>query len=148
MNHQEKNIYASLITTVIVYAFYITKINWMYIDGRFSGSEGTSLLGKAILIYIAVSIVTHIVVNIIFTVANSYHNKICTAEIIDERDKLFELKTMKISFTIFGLCFCCSIVALALGSSTFWVINLIVFGFAFGDTIGNFVKLYYYRKGL
>ena len=146
MSNQEKNIYASLVTTAIVYAFYVTKLHWLYIAGEFNKPDSNELLGQAILIYIVASIIVHILVNIIFSIANMESMKEC--EVIDERDKLFELKTESINSIFFGISFCISIVFLAIGTKIFWVINIMVFGFVVGGITSNFVKLYYYRKGL
>ncbi len=103
--------------------------------------------GKAFLILIPVTIVAQIIIHIVFFIIN----KIVTNEDIpminDERDKLIELKAIRISHWVFIVGFLLSMGSQAIGMQP-WVmfITLIYSGF-FAAIASEIAKIYFYRKG-
>ena len=97
---------------------------------------------------IPVAIIAQIVIHILFAIIN----KIVTDEDIsdkdDERDKLIELKSLRVSYWVFIIGFMSAMGAVALGMEL-WVmfVTLIVSGFL-SDLISSVVKIWYYRKGV
>lgn len=100
------------------------------------------------MILIPVAIVTQIIIHIVFAIIN----KIVTNEDIpvidDERDKLIELKSIRISHWIFTLGFMLAMGSQAIGMQP-WVMFITLIGSGFlSGTISEGVKIYFYRKGV
>jgi len=147
MSRHEVNIIATLISTALVFAIYWVKMHQMYQAGMFNTADTASLVGKAILllivVQIGVNIVTRIASHILFYVSRREDEP----DMEDERDKLIELRGLRISFFVLSGGFILSMIALAVGQPTFLVFNLIIFSFTVGDMAGNGLKLHHYRRG-
>jgi len=127
MNFQQKNIYASLFTILILFGAYYWKVSGLYAAGAFDGPDGTRLIGKAILVLMAVGIVLRIVGMILFNIFHAIlTNTPKPSFLIDERDREIEMQALKIgnNFTFFGMVL--AFIALAMGWSTFAVFQIII----------------------
>jgi len=148
MSYQEKRAIASIISSVIMFGIYYMIIYRMYRDGSFAGADAGSLLGKSVLILIAGGIILHIIVTIICNILFALAERECNPSyVVDERDKLIELRSMRFSEWVTGLGFVLSMIALAMGQPAFLVINLIVGAFALGSVMGSVAMLAIHRKG-
>lgn len=67
--------------------------------------------------------------------------------VVDERDKLLELRATQIGNALIGLGFVACMIGLALGISLFWTLQLIVIAFAFGSLMESVFQLAFYRWG-
>lgn len=148
MDVKEKRILVSLIATVVIFTVYAWYVYNRYVAGNIEIVNDFHFWGRSFLILIPVSIVTQIVIHLVFAISH----KITTGEdpdpMDDERDKLIELKAIKISHYLFITGF-----ALAMGSLTLrmqpWVMFVLLISSGFVATIVNeIVRLYYYRKGV
>ncbi|MCF6273650.1 MAG: hypothetical protein L3J37_10770 [Rhodobacteraceae bacterium] len=148
MNFEVKNIYASLASTVLVFSVYFYMINGMYGDGRFDGPEGLMRLGQMILWLIGGGIVVNIAMmilfNIIFAIGDKDSNP---STLFDERDKLIELRAVRISYHFQGIGYVGAMVMMALGSSAFMVFNLMLAVFALSGVLEAVLRLALYRRG-
>jgi hypothetical protein len=148
MDLKEKRILVSLIASVLIFAIYSLYIYGKHVAGNVEIINDFHFWGKSFLILIPIAIVTQIVIQIVFAIIT----KITTGEdcdpIEDERDKLIELKAIKISHYLFITGF-----ALAMGSLTLrmqpWVmfVVLISSGF-FASIVSEIARLYFYRRGV
>jgi hypothetical protein len=145
---KEKRILISLISSVLIMGFYACYVYSRYIAGNPEILNDFSFWGKSFLILIPVAIVTQIIIHILFAI---FH-KITTGEdpdaIDDERDKLIELKSIKISHYLFITGF-----ALAMGSLTLrmqpWVMFVVLIASGFiSSIVSEIARLYFYRKGV
>jgi hypothetical protein len=147
MYHKERQILVSLITSIVVLAAYSLFVYYKYIVANPAIIDDFSFWGKAFLILIPVSIAAQIVVHIIFFAIN----KIVTNEDIpmlsDERDKLIELKTIRISHWVFLFGFLLAMASQAFGMKP-WVmfVTLILSGFL-AAIISESVKIILYKRG-
>jgi hypothetical protein len=148
MTFQEKRMVASIFTTLLVFGIYFAAMIQMVQGGRFDGADASSLLGRSILILIVCSIILNIILtilfNIVFAIADRESNP---SFVVDERDRLIELRANTISHYAFGAGFILSMVALAVGYSPFLVFNLIVASFGTASLVENAVQLCFYRRG-
>ncbi len=148
MNFEVKNIYAGFASTVIIFTIYFSTVTGMYAEGRFEGPEGMALLGKAILALMAGGIVVHIgmtiLANIVFAIVQ---NDPKPSFVVDERDKLIELRGLRVSYYVFGGGFVAAMAALALGVAVFWVLNLLLVFCALSALAEGAVKLVLYHRG-
>ena len=144
---REKQIMVSIITSLVILGLYSLYVYHRYISGNPGIINDFKFWGKAFLVLIPVSIAAQIIIHIIFAIIN----KIVTDEdipmISDERDKLIELKAIRISHWIFLAGFLLAMGSQAIGMQP-WVmfVTLIASGFA-AAIISEMAKIIFYRKG-
>ncbi len=148
MSHQERNTIVELVCGLIIFSLYFYFVRQSYQAGMFDGADAGAQIGKLVLWLIfggiVLNIIGHVLSNVIYkTIKNNTNSSF----IIDERDKLIELRAINIGYHIIGAGFIISMIALALGQSIFIVFNGIIFSFAFGTIIEASTKLYLYRRG-
>ncbi len=148
MNAEVKGIYASITSTVLIFTAYAYVVSGMFAEGRFAGPDGLALLGKAILVLIFGGIVVHVIVMVLahFVVA-IFEQDGAPSQVVDERDKLIELRGLRVSFYVFGAGYVGSMVALAMGMSAFGVFNLMLAFCAIAGLVEALLRLALYRKG-
>lgn len=147
MYQKEKEILVSVISSVLIIVFYSLYVYHNYFSVHPEIINDFKFWGKAFLVLIPVSIVAQIVIHIIFAIINKIVTNEEISDITDERDKLIELKTIRISHWIFILGFLLSMASQAAGMQP-WVmfVTLIYSGFV-ASIISELIKLYYYRRG-
>jgi hypothetical protein len=132
---------------LLVLGFYSLYVYNKHIAGNPDIINDFSFWGKAFLILIPVTIVAQIIIHIIFYIINKIVTDEDVVDLTDERDKLIELKTIRISHWVF----ICGFV-LAMGSQALkmepWVMFIILIFSGFGASIiSELVKIYFYRRG-
>ncbi|HIP23372.1 MAG TPA: hypothetical protein EYG79_07260 [Rhodobacteraceae bacterium] len=148
MNYEAKNIYAGFASTVTIFTVYFIVVSGMYDAGRFEGAAGTALLGKAILALMGGGILVHIVMTILATIVFAIILKDPKPSfVVDERDKLIELRGLRVSYYVFGAGYVAAMVAMAMGVSVFWVFNLLLVFCALSALVEGVVKLALYHRG-
>ncbi len=149
MSYHEKNNYVELLSTLVVFGFYFTRMFALFTNGDMAGENANMLLGQNILWLLGISVVVHIVGHIVFATAMTIITKDHDPSyVIDERDKLIELKGMRVGYYVLGGGFVCSMIVLAMGYETVLVFNLIVAAFALGSIGGNITRIALYRLGV
>lgn len=147
MSYREKQIIASLVSSILLFGGYFSVIHRMHEAGRLDGDDALSLLGKAILVLIGVGILIQIGLTVALTAGPAIlAGKRKADTVVDERDKLIELRGVKISETITGLGVITAMAALATNQSPILVFNLIIAAFALGGLVSNVAMLSVYRR--
>lgn len=148
MDQKERQILVTVISSVVIIGWYTMHVYNNQIAGNIEILNDFRFWGKAFLWLIPVSIVAQIVIQIIYAIIN----RIVTNEDVpsknDERDRLIELKSIRIAHWIFITGF-----VLAMGSLAFnmkpQVMFITLFASGFGASIiSELAKLYYYRMGV
>lgn len=147
MSIKEKRIIATTISNLLIFAVYFVIILRMYQDGRFDGEDAARLVGQSVLILIGAQIVANIVVSIVVAIIHAIATREEEPDITDERDKLIELRALRLSFILFASSFAGAIASLALGASYFFAFQVMLVAGAVSDVIGNVFRLYLYRRG-
>jgi hypothetical protein len=148
MDTKEKQILVTVITSFLIVAGYSYYVYLTQVVDNIQIIDDVKFWGKSFLILIPVALIGQIIVHIIFAIIN----KIVTNEDLDhrsdERDKLIELKTIRISHWVFVLGFLLAMSTLAFGMQI-WVmfVVLLVSGFI-ASILSELMKIYYYRKGI
>jgi hypothetical protein len=148
LSYKEKQILVSLFNTMIILAAYS-----YYLHNRYSAFSAEMLsdlqfLGKSFLMLIPITIVIQIVFLIIFHIVLHIISSEKIPEITDERDKLIDLKSLRISHWVFITGFFLAMGSQALGMKPFVMfLALIISGFLAG-IVSDIAKLIYYRKGV
>ena len=148
MSYQEKqnivNIFSGLLVTVI----YALLVYQRHLQGNFDLTEDFRTWGIIFLIFIGISIVVRIIIQIIFHIANAIATREENVPVEDERDQLIKLKATRNSYYAFTSGFVLSVVGLALGMPVHWIfIAFVGFGLI-AEILDNGSQIYYYRKGI
>jgi hypothetical protein len=148
MDLKEKRILVSLISSVLILSIYCIYVYYKYISGNPELLNDLKFLGKSFLILIPVAIGAQIVIQIVFAIITKIASGEDCDPIEDERDKLIELKAIKISHYIFILGFMMAMGCLALGTKP-WVMIVVLISSGFvASVVNEILRLYYYRKGV
>ena len=144
---REKQIIISVITSVLILGFYSFYVFRTYISGDPAIINDFRFWGKFFLILIPVSIAAQIIIHIVFAIIN----KVLTDEdipvISDERDKLIELKSIRISHWIFIVGFMLAMGSQAIGMQP-WVMFIMLISSGFlASVVSEVARIIYYRKG-
>lgn len=147
MGHQEKQSIVSIIGSVLVIGFYSLYLYRNYIQADLELLNDFQFWGKSFLYLIPVAIVVQIVIHIIFAIADRIITQEDMPGFTDERDKLIELKSIRISHWIFIFGFMLAMGSLAMGMKPYVMfLTLISSGFI-ASLAAEVAKIIYYRKG-
>lgn len=147
MSTKEKETIVTLISAVVIMGFYSLYVYQNYLKEDWTLINDFKFWGTTFLIMIPVQIVSQIIIHILFAI----FNKIVTNEdmemMSDERDKLIELKSIRIAHWIFTGGFLTAMTTQAVGMEP-WAMfaSLITFGFLAAIISGS-AKIYFYRRG-
>jgi hypothetical protein len=148
MSYQEKqnivNIFSGLIVTII----YALMVYQRHQQGQFDLTDDFQTWGRIFLIFIGISIVVRIIIQIIFHIINAIATREDKVPVEDERDQLIKLKATRNSYYAFTSGFVLSVLGLALGMPVHWIfIAFVAFGLI-AEILDNGSQIYYYRKGI
>lgn len=148
MDTKEKQILVTIVNTILIFAIYTYYVYDRYLIDNPELLNDSSFWGKTFLILIPVAIIAQILLHIVFAIFNAAVTKENMPTITDERDKLIELKSIRISHWLFTFGFLLAMGSQALGMET-WVmfVTLVASGFISG-IISESAKIYFYRKGV
>jgi len=148
MSYQEKqnivNIFSGLLITVI----YAWMVYQRHIQGQFDLTEDFKTWGIVFLIFIGISIVVRIIIQIIFHIINAIATREENVPVEDERDQLIKLKATRNSYYAFTSGFVLSVLGLALGMPVHWIFVAFVGFGLIAEILDNGSQIYYYRKGI
>jgi len=148
MGHQEKQSIVSIIGSVLIIGFYTLYVYKNQVAGDLEILNDFRFWGKSFLWLIPIGIGVQIVIHILFAIGNRIVTREDMPEISDERDKLIELKSIRISHWIFVFGFMLSMGSLALGMKPYVMfITLLSSGFL-ASLVSEVAKIIYYRKGV
>jgi len=148
MSYQEKQNIVNILSGLLITVIYAIIVYQRQIQGRFDLTEDFSKWGILFLIFIGVSVVARIIIQIIFHIINAIATREEKTPIEDERDKLVKLKGTRNSYYAFTSGFVLSVMGLALGMPVHWVFILFVVFGLIAEIIDNGSQIYYYRKGV
>ena len=165
MSYQEKRTGASILAGMAVIAAYCIYAFGKYNSGVVAPND-LKFWAVTMLIFIGIGVVTTIILQILFhilfsvsvAVKKSMLNEQCDDKDIeksiklevteDERDKLVELKSMRIGFIVTGVGFIGALVALVLNYSAVVMLNILFLSFNIGSLFEGVGQIYYYRRGV
>jgi hypothetical protein len=148
MDIKEKRILTSLIGSVVVMALYAWYVYSRYIAGSPDLLNDFSFWGKSFLVLIPVGIVAQIVLQILFAIITRITSGKDADEPDDERDKLIELKAIKISHYLFIIGFMLAMGSLALGMKPWFMFVMLIASGFIATIVNEIARLYFYRRGV
>ncbi|MBE0655146.1 MAG: hypothetical protein IH594_15195 [Bacteroidales bacterium] len=147
MGHQEKQSIVSIIGSMLIIGIYSMYVYNNYVAEDFEILNDFRFWGKSFLYLIPIGIVVQIVIHIVFAIANRIITQEDIPDFTDERDKLIELKSIRISHWIFIFGFMSAMGSMAIGMEPY-VMFLTLISSGFLASIGSeLAKIIYYRKG-
>jgi len=146
MTYQERQATSSLIAGVIIFAAYFLWLWRAAASGYFDSQDAGRLAGIAICILMVGGIIFTIAFSILFNILTAIINQDPKPSfLVDERDRLLELRAIKYANALIGLGFVACMIGLALGVSFFWTLQFIVIAFAVGSLMESILQLAFYR---
>lgn len=141
--NQTIGILVSSLLGIAMYTFYmVQRTNSIDFDGSITSSWGWLVLG-----IIVFQVVAIIIVSILVAIAQAIITRDEDPILEDERDQLFELKSSRFAFSIFGAGFMLAMLSLAVGFPPIVMFNVIVYSLFGAGIVGYIARLYYYRRG-
>ena len=150
MSSQEKTITISLSSYVLILGFYLISLLQMNRDGGLNSGKLFALWVTIVITILLVNVIVNILTAIVTAVVHAIKTGSEKTEnyTADERDKLIGLKGTRLSHYTFGMGVALSMLTFVLGRSPLVMFNLIIFFSIVSELVGDFSKLYYYRKGV
>jgi hypothetical protein len=103
--------------------------------------------GITILLIVPAQIVVNIVTHIIFNILNTIATREKMPSFSDELDKLVELRANRNAYTVFMIGFLLSMGTLALDMPPYVMFNALVISLFTASIVWSSSQLYFYRKG-
>ena len=148
MSYREKESILNIFSGIVITVIFAWIVYQRHLAGKFDLTEDFSKWGVIFLIFIGVSIVSRIIIYIIFHIINAIATREDDIPVEDERDQLIKLKATRNSHYIFSGGFVLSIIGLALGMPVYWIFIAFVISGLLSEIVENGSQLYYYRKGV
>jgi hypothetical protein len=147
MSAHERQATVSLLSTLLLAAFFLAYVLPRYPAGNPYAPEVFHFWGWVVVILVPVSIVANIAVSIVFSVIYSMATQEQASSFADERDKFIELRALRNALYVFTCGFFLAMVTLAIGMPpSVMFIVLMCSGYGSG-LVGNISQLYLYRQG-
>lgn len=147
MDNKEKQILVTVISLIAIFIGYTYYVYERDVAGNFQILNDFKFWGRSFLILIPVTIVSQIIIQILFAIVNKIVTKEDIPTLRDERDKLIDLKALRVSYWIFTAGFLFAMISLVMDFAPYTMfIVLIVSGFISG-IVSEIAKLYFYRRG-
>jgi hypothetical protein len=148
MSYQEKQNIVNIFTGLLVTIIFALLVYQRHRQGQFDLTEDFRTWGVVFLIFIGISVVVRIIIQIVFHILNAIATRKADVPVEDERDKLIKLKATRNSYYAFTSGFVMSVLGLALGMPVHWIfIAFVAFGLV-AEILDNGSQIYYYRKGV
>ena len=148
MSYQEKQNIVNIFSGLLITTIYALMVYQRHRQGSFDLTEDFGKWGVLFLIYIGVSIVVRIIIQIIFHIINAIATREEKTPVEDERDKIVKLKATRNSYYANASGFVLSVMGLAIGMPVYGIfIAFVGFGLV-AEIIDNGSQIYYYRKGV
>jgi len=148
MSYQEKQNIVNMLTGLLLTVIFGLLVYQRHQQGQFDLTEDFRAWGIVFLIFIGVSVVIRIIIQIIFHIINAIATRSEDVPREDERDKLIKLKATRNSYYAFTSGFVLSVVGLALGMPVHWIFIAFVASGLIAEILDNGSQIYYYRKGV
>jgi uncharacterized membrane protein len=148
MSYQEKQNIVNILSGLLITGFYALIILQRHQEGRFNLTEDFDIWGVIFLIYIIVSVIARIIIQIVFHIINAIATREEKVPVADERDKLISLKATRNSYYVFSGGFVLSVISLAIGMPVYGIFIAFVVTGLLAEITDNVSQIFYYRKGI
>lgn len=148
MSYEERNAWAGLVASLIVWGIFGSRIISDLGAGTFDGPDGLQLWSWAVVKLMLWGIGIMIVVTITMAIVDAMlRGKAAPSMQMDERDQLIALLSHRIVLVAVSTGVIGAIIALSQGVSAPLALTGIFLACALGDTIGTAYRIWRYRRG-
>lgn len=165
MSYQEKRTLATILTGAAVLTAYIIYALGKYRAGVFAPDDFRvwavamlKFIGLGVIVTVVIQVVFHILLSVGIAVREKIRNNAADDKDIertikmemveDERDKLVELKSLRVGFIFAGAGFVLGLLTLALGKPPVIMLNILFISFSLGSLAEGFAQIFLYRRGV
>jgi len=147
MSYQERRALVNFASNVLITVLYSLYMVSRYPDGDAYSVEVFRFWGTFILILIPVSIAARIIVYIVFVILNTIATREMEPSISDERDRLIELKSARLSLYVFSLGFMVAMATLVVDQPPWVMFSVLILAGVLSDALSELTQFYFYRRG-
>jgi len=147
MSAHERRALVSLLATLLLAVFFLGYVLPRYPAGNPYSPEVFHFWGLAVVILVPVSIAANIAVSVVFSIVYSMATQEKASSFSDERDKLIELRALRIALYVFTCGFFLAMGSLALGMPPSVMFTVLMCSGYGSGLVGDLLRLYLYRKG-
>lgn len=154
MTYNEKKSLTNIVSSVVITTIYGIIIYQKYLNGVLDDSNTFRFWAIIILIFIPISVVARIIIMIIFHIfeaaVQAAQGKDIEDEmdIVDERDKLIQMKASAISMYIFALGFIVALITQLFDVSDHVFFFVLIIAGIITDVVSESLMIRYYRRGV
>jgi hypothetical protein len=149
MSNRQIAISVSLISTLLVLAYYLVRVIPMLQQEEINSEDifriWAVVIIASIILNIAGNILSMIVLNIVHAIKTQSNKEVRLVD--DERDKLIELKGVRITYYVSSIGVLLSMLSFVLGQPALVMFSLLIFFFLVAEIIGDLSQLYFYHRG-
>jgi predicted CDP-diglyceride synthetase/phosphatidate cytidylyltransferase len=148
MSYREKENIVNILSGLVV-AFILAWVVYQgHLQGKFDLTVEFNTWGIIFLVFMFVSIVARIIIYIIFHIINAIATRGEEIPVLDERDKIIQLKATRNSHYVFSGGFVLAIVGLSVGLPVYSIFIVFIISGLLSEIVDNGSQIYYYRKDL
>jgi len=145
---KERQILVSTLGSLVIFICYAVYVYSRYVSADAGVINDFKFWGKAIVFLIPLAIAAQIIIHIFFAIVNKIVTREDIPVISDERDKLIELKALRVSYWTFLTGFLLAMGSQAIGMEP-WVMFVTMISSAFlGGILEGITQIWFYRKGV
>ena len=154
MSYNEKKSVTNIISSLLITIIYAIVVYQKYLNGALDASDIFRFWAIVILVFIPISIVARIIIMIVFhifeAVLQAAKGKDIEDEmdIVDERDKLIQMKTSATSMYIFVFGFIIALVTQLFDVSHHIFFIVLIIAGLITDIVSESLMIRYYRRGV
>ncbi len=165
MSYSEKKAIVSIFAGIAILVCYC-----LYVFGKVRAGEAApddlKFWAGSMLLFIVIGIVANIVIQIVFHILLSIsiavreqiangtcddkriEKEIASEMVVDEMDKLVELKSMRVGYAVAGFGLVTALIFAYLGYPLSVMINIMFISFSGGSILEGVSQLFFYRRGV
>jgi hypothetical protein len=148
MSYQEKKNIINILSAVLIAGVYFWYVFESHPEEGMETGELLKFWAQTLLIYMPVTIGARIAIYIVFAIVNKIATNEDLPSLTDERDKLIELKSNRISHYTFTAGFILSMGALAADYSVNVMFVILIVSGLISEIFENISQLYFHRRGI
>lgn len=153
MTYNEKKSVANIASGIIITLIYGLIMYQRYLNGLLDDSNVIKMWAVVILIFIPISVIARIIIMIVFHIVEAIVQNVKgndieeEMDIVDERDKLIQMKASSTSMFIFAIGFIIALITQLFDvSNHLFFIVMVIAGLA-TDVVSEAMMIRYYRRG-
>jgi hypothetical protein len=150
MSSQLINVTVSLVSHLLILVYYLVNLLLMYQGGGLVPSRVFTLWAIVIVAIIVLNILGNILTYIVLTIVHVIKTGKEVEErfIVDERDRLSELKGVRVSYISYSIGVLIAMLTFVIGQPPLVMFSLLILSGILAEITGDIAQFYLYRRGV